>query len=75
VALLSAVRRKPCAKGYCLKNLLKMWRSQRTMSVKDKFSRYLAADVVGSYWFTYVADHQAWYAVVKSLFGSLKNLK
>ena len=36
---------------------------------------YAAGDVVGSYQFTHVAAHQAWYASVNALFGVLKRFK
>ena len=36
---------------------------------------YAAGDVAGPYQFTHVAAHQAWYAAVNALFGSLKRFK
>lgn len=36
---------------------------------------YAAGDVVGSYQFTHVAAHQAWYASVNALFGIFKRFK
>lgn len=36
---------------------------------------YAAGDVVGPYQFTHVAAHQAWYAAVNALFGTLKKFK
>lgn len=36
---------------------------------------YAAGDIVGPYQFTHVASHQAWYAAVNGLFGSLKKFK
>lgn len=36
---------------------------------------YAAGDVVGPYQFTHVASHQAWYAAVNALFGTLKKFK
>jgi len=38
-------------------------------------SIYACGDVTGSYQFTHMAAHQAWYAVFNSLFGGLKKLK
>lgn len=36
---------------------------------------YAAGDVAGPYQFTHMAAHQAWYAAVNALFGSLKKFK
>ena len=36
---------------------------------------YACGDVAGPYQFTHVASHQAWYASVNSLFGSIKKFK
>jgi dihydrolipoamide dehydrogenase len=36
---------------------------------------YCAGDVVGPYQFTHVAGHQAWFAAVNALFGSIKSFK
>ncbi len=36
---------------------------------------YAAGDVVGTYQFTHVAAHQAWYASVNALFGQFKRFK
>lgn len=36
---------------------------------------FVCGDVVGPYQFTHVAAHQAWYAAVNALFGSMKKFK
>ena len=36
---------------------------------------FVAGDVAGPYQFTHVAAHQAWYAAVNALFGSVKKFK
>jgi pyruvate/2-oxoglutarate dehydrogenase complex dihydrolipoamide dehydrogenase (E3) component/uncharacterized membrane protein YdjX (TVP38/TMEM64 family) len=36
---------------------------------------YACGDVAGPYQFTHVASHQAWYATVNALFGSLRRFK
>lgn len=36
---------------------------------------YACGDVAGPFQFTHVAAHQAWYAAINSLFGSLKSFK
>ena len=36
---------------------------------------FCAGDVAGPYQFTHTAAHQAWYAAVNALFGTLKNFK
>ena len=54
--------------------------SQGTVAV-DQYLRtdcptiYACGDVAGPYQFTHVAAHQAWYASVNSLFGSLRKFK
>jgi hypothetical protein len=45
------------------------------MSVKDKFFRYLAADVVGSYWLIYVADASSMVCGSKWFIWQLKKFK
>ncbi|VAW98994.1 COG0398: uncharacterized membrane protein / Mercuric ion reductase [hydrothermal vent metagenome] len=36
---------------------------------------YSCGDVIGAYQFTHIASHQAWFAVVNSLFGMFKKFK
>jgi pyruvate/2-oxoglutarate dehydrogenase complex dihydrolipoamide dehydrogenase (E3) component len=76
--LLVAVGRTPRLTGFGLEEL--------GLSVEHKLvtDDYLATpmphifavgDVVGSYQFTHVAAHQAWYAAVNALFGLVKKFK
>lgn len=76
--LLCAVGRTARLAGYGLEELgLPV---QRTVNTDDYlqtvFPNILAAgDVAGPYQFTHVAAHQAWYAAVNGLFGSVKRFK
>ena len=77
-ALIIAVGRQARTTGYGLENL--GIDTDGTIVTNDyletKFPNILAAgDVAGPYQFTHVASHQAWYAAVNALFGSLKKFK
>ena len=77
-ALLCAVGRSARLAGFGLEEL--GIPVQRTVQVNDhletKFPNILAAgDVAGPYQFTHTAAHQAWYAAVNALFGSLRKFK
>ena len=77
-ALILAVGRQARTTGYGLENL--GIDTDGTIVTNDyletKFPNILAAgDVAGPYQFTHVASHQAWYAAVNALFGSLKKFK
>lgn len=55
-------------------------RKNRTIEVDDYMRTsisniYACGDVTGPYQFTHVASHQAWYAVVNSLFGFFRKFK
>ncbi len=76
--LLCAVGRAARLKGYGLEAL--GIETGKTIEVNDyletKYPNILAAgDIVGPYQFTHVAAHQAWYAAVNALFGSMKKFK
>lgn len=75
--LLIAVGRSPNTKGLGLDELGVEVRSNGALIVDDYLRTnipniYGVGDVIGSYQFTHAAAHQAWFAAVNSLFGSVK---
>jgi len=76
--LLCAVGRVARLSGFGLEELgIPVGRTVQTDDcLRTAFPHILAAgDVAGPYQFTHVAAHQAWYAAVNGLFGSLKTFK
>jgi len=76
--LLCAVGRVARLSGFGLEELgIPVGRTVQTDEcLRTVFPHILAAgDVAGPYQFTHVAAHQAWYAAVNGLFGSLKTFK
>ncbi|WP_413479619.1 FAD-dependent oxidoreductase [Vibrio hibernica] len=76
--LLFAVGRSARLEGYGLETL--GIETNRTVQTNDYLETlypniFAAGDIVGPYQFTHVAAHQAWYAAVNALFGSLKKFK
>ena len=77
--LIIALGRRPRLEGYGLE-ALGLLNAQGEL-VTDSFLRcqlpniYAAGDLVGPYQFTHVAAHQAWYASVNALLGSLSALR
>ncbi len=81
-ALICAVGRVPRLEGFGLEEL--GIPATRAVGGTIQTNEYLqtlypnifaAGDVAGPYQFTHVAAHQAWYASVNALFGSLKKFK
>jgi pyruvate/2-oxoglutarate dehydrogenase complex dihydrolipoamide dehydrogenase (E3) component/uncharacterized membrane protein YdjX (TVP38/TMEM64 family) len=76
--LVVAVGREARLTGYGLEKL--GIETERTVAV-DEFLRtrfpnvYAVGDVAGPYQFTHFAGHQAWFAAVNALFGSLKSFR
>ena len=75
-ALLCAVGRVANTEGYGLEALGIPVSRQRTVETNEflqtRFPNiYACGDVAGPYQFTHTAAHQAWYAAVNALFGSL----
>ncbi len=76
--LLCAVGRAPRLSGFGLEEL--GIPTQRTVQTNDYLETlypniFAAGDVAGPYQFTHTAGHQAWYATVNALFGSLRKFK
>jgi pyruvate/2-oxoglutarate dehydrogenase complex dihydrolipoamide dehydrogenase (E3) component/uncharacterized membrane protein YdjX (TVP38/TMEM64 family) len=76
--LICAVGREPRLSGYGLEEL--GIATERTVQTNEYLQTlypniYAAGDVAGPYQFTHVAAHQAWYAAVNALFGSLRQFK
>ncbi|MGB0665136.1 MAG: FAD-dependent oxidoreductase [Pontibacterium sp.] len=76
--LLLAVGRSPRLTGYGLEDL--GIATDRTVLTNDYLETlypniFAVGDVAGPYQFTHVAAHQAWYAAVNGLFGSVKKFK
>lgn len=79
-ALLCAVGRTARTEGFGLEELGIPLSKNRTIEVdawlQTRYPNiYAAGDVAGPYQFTHTAAHQAWYASVNTLFGSLKRFK
>ena len=78
--LLVAVGRSPRTKGFGLHELGIPLTKQNTIEVNEYLqtvypSIYVCGDVAGPFQFTHTAAHQAWYACVNALFGSLKKFR
>ncbi len=79
-ALLCAVGRVPRTEGFGLDALGIPVTSKRTIETNAWLQTiypniYACGDVAGPFQFTHTAGHQAWYASVNALFGSLKRFK
>ncbi|PYF80556.1 pyruvate/2-oxoglutarate dehydrogenase complex dihydrolipoamide dehydrogenase (E3) component [Marinomonas alcarazii] len=77
-ALICAVGREARLEGYGLESL--GIETKGTIVTNDYLETlypniFAAGDVAGPYQFTHVASHQAWYAAVNALFGSLKKFR
>lgn len=77
-ALLCAVGRTARLSGYGLEEL--GIETERTVVTNEYLETlypniFAAGDVAGPYQFTHTAAHQAWYAAVNALFGSVKRFK
>lgn len=76
--MIAAVGRAPRLKGFGLEALgITVGRVVETNEyLETLYPNILAAgDVVGPFQFTHTASHQAWFAAVNGLFGSLKRFK
>ncbi len=78
--LLVAVGRAANVTGYGLEELGVPVSRARTVEVNDYLQTrypniYACGDVAGPFQFTHAAAHQAWYASVNALFGSLRRFK
>lgn len=79
-ALLCAVGREARITGFGLEELGIGHTPTGTIETNDRLQTiypniYACGDVVGPYQFTHVAAHQAWYAAVNALFGTIKDFK
>jgi len=79
-ALLCAVGKTARTEGFGLEALGIPLSNNRTIEVDAWLQTlypniYAAGDVAGPYQFTHTAPHQAWYAALNTLFGSLKRFK
>jgi pyruvate/2-oxoglutarate dehydrogenase complex dihydrolipoamide dehydrogenase (E3) component/uncharacterized membrane protein YdjX (TVP38/TMEM64 family) len=79
-ALLCAVGRVARTTGYGLEELGIGLTRARTVETNEFLQTvypniYACGDVAGPYQFTHTAAHQAWYASVNALFGSLKKFR
>jgi pyruvate/2-oxoglutarate dehydrogenase complex dihydrolipoamide dehydrogenase (E3) component len=79
-ALLVAVGRIANTSGYGLEELGIPVTSARTVQTNEFLQTlypniYACGDVAGPFQFTHTAAHQAWYAAVNGLFGSLKKFR
>ena len=75
-ALLCALGRSPNVSGYGLEALGVPLSASRTVETNDYLQTlypniYACGDVAGPYQFTHTAAHQAWYASVNALFGTV----
>lgn len=78
--ILVAVGRAANLEGYGLENLNIPISKRKTIEANAYLQAgypniYAVGDVVGPYQFTHAAAHQAWYAAVNGLFGSIKKFK
>jgi pyruvate/2-oxoglutarate dehydrogenase complex dihydrolipoamide dehydrogenase (E3) component/uncharacterized membrane protein YdjX (TVP38/TMEM64 family) len=78
--ILVAVGRAANAKGFGLEELGVQLTARGTIDadpfLRTNFPNILCAgDVAGPYQFTHIAAHQAWYAAVNALFGSVRKFK
>jgi len=79
-ALLCAVGRVARTRGYGLEELGIPVTRTRTVETNEYLQTvypniYACGDVAGPYQFTHTASHQAWYASVNALFGSVKKFR
>jgi len=79
-ALLVAVGRVANTRGYGLEELGIPVTKARTVETNEFLQTlypniYACGDVAGPYQFTHTGSHQAWYAVVNALFGSVKKFR
>ncbi|MCB5162336.1 FAD-dependent oxidoreductase [Marinomonas algarum] len=77
-ALLCAVGRQARLEGYGLENI--GVETKRTIVTNDYLETlfpniFAVGDVAGPYQFTHVAAHQAWFAAVNALFGTVKKFR
>ena len=75
-AILVALGRRPRVEGHGLEALGIGVASNRALEVNEYLQTacpnvFACGDVAGPYQFTHVASHQAWYATVNALFGSV----
>lgn len=78
--ILVAVGRKARTEGFGLEDVGVELTQRGTIAVDENLRTnfpniYAVGDVAGPYQFTHTAAHQAWYAAVNGLFGSLKSFK
>jgi dihydrolipoamide dehydrogenase len=78
--ILLCLGRKARVKGFGLEELGIPCNPNGTIQVNEYLQTkypniYACGDVAGPYQFTHTASHQAWYASVNALFGSLKKFK
>lgn len=76
--LLVAVGRQARLEGYGLEEL--GIPAKRTIETNDYLETihpniYAAGDIIGPYQFTHAAAHQAWYATVNALFGTIRKFR
>ena len=79
-ALLCAVGRVPRTEGFGLEELGIPLSPQRSIETNAWLQTlypniYVCGDAAGPYQFTHTAAHQAWYAAVNALFGTIKRFK
>ncbi|MCU7905964.1 MAG: FAD-dependent oxidoreductase [Candidatus Thiodiazotropha sp. (ex Epidulcina cf. delphinae)] len=78
--VLVAVGRKPNTSGFGLEDLNVSLNPNGTIETDAYLQAsiptiYACGDVAGPYQFTHTAGHQAWYAVVNSLFGAFRRFR
>ena len=78
--IIIAVGRKARVEGFGLEELGIGTTKKGTIEINDYLQTdvpniYAVGDVAGPYQFTHTAAHQAWYAAVNSLFGSLRKFR
>lgn len=78
--IIVAIGRKPRTEGFGLEELGIEKNPNGTLSTNEKLQTkypnvYAVGDVAGPYQFTHTSAHQAWYAAVNALFGSLKSFR
>ena len=79
-ALLCALGRVPITTGYGLDELGIPLTRARTVETNEYLQTlypniYACGDVAGPYQFTHTASHQAWFAAVNALFGSIRRFR
>jgi pyruvate/2-oxoglutarate dehydrogenase complex dihydrolipoamide dehydrogenase (E3) component/uncharacterized membrane protein YdjX (TVP38/TMEM64 family) len=78
--VLVATGRRPNAQGFGLQELAIPLNPDGSIQTNDYLQTdiptiFACGDVVGPHQFTHTASHQAWYAAVNALFGSLRRFK